>query len=953
MPARLFARQEDIAMKRYSPLASVFVAASLLFSSLSEPLRGTPDPTPVPPAPGAPQRIAAASTIYLPLVSRPAENEWPMPGANPQRTSWTPEEVSGQLRPLWYRQFESYINPRFQIIAANNMLYISTANGLYAIDAQTGADRWVFPTRLPLGNSPTVKENVVYVGGFDHKLYALNAQTGAKLWHYEAGFGFDTNPLVVDGLVLLGNRDGYFYAIHAAGTPQQGTLAWRYQTGGPIHFSAAYKDGVVYFASDDGYAYALRASDGGLVWKSSKLPGAGFMSWWPVVYRDWVIFPGSLNYRENVRPGDYSIFVIEEGNDVFPNRSADPRGTLVGPLGTAAGDWVANTPTIDASRSEVTRNGRTTPVTEYLESKPWRRTYFVLNRSNGSEYTTDFDHDGRAEYAPLLWHYTHSGNRYPPVVGADGVLYQATDYMSDPWIPGGHIAGWKIGTPYLSVVSSVWMAVDEVLSYSAGGNMLYWTSAFDAEAGTINIRIPNRLFAERYTAGIRPPTDAVDFGREWRHWLRDLEYILPNYYTRYYDPGRESPGESVFGSRNGVYGIHGNQNPPIPYKGKLYVHRSNAVMAFTQTSASPTQLPLATIRASAEPDPTLPTREALRARLESEVSKMIAAGHLRPGYHSTGLYDLYAHSTCGDTLIDYWHNASDTILALLAALPHLSPSLQTQVRAYLQNEMTNYPPYVYNQIGWNTGAAREDYLLPQEVLVDLPNLGPQWVNYNFIGWDSEQYTFYALWKYAQEFGGARNLFDLSKDNIEHPPADSVLLEMPHIHNGFIAGYQGYLALQAMAGYPETAWVRQELNRLLQLRASTFTLELPQRFFTEMNYVSCRALSGARNFLFMSPELAQYLRQNALARVTAAVTEFERVAPYWFVSKFDVTFHEGTLHPLFDYHAIFQAKAQILNQSFAQLAPYLDAPATPRGDLYFIQNLVTLLQLAPPAGASEP
>src|SRR5678815_2562229 len=81
---------------------------------------------------------------------------WPMVGANPERTSWTPEEVRGQLRPLWYKPFEPYISQKVQIIAAYNTLYIATAKGLYALDAGNGAQRWVYPTALPLGHSPTL-----------------------------------------------------------------------------------------------------------------------------------------------------------------------------------------------------------------------------------------------------------------------------------------------------------------------------------------------------------------------------------------------------------------------------------------------------------------------------------------------------------------------------------------------------------------------------------------------------------------------------------------------------------------------------------------------------------------------------------------------------------------------------------------------------------------------------
>src|ERR671925_332040 len=75
---------------------------------------------------------------------------WPMAGANPQRTSWTAEEVRGELKPLWYKPFGPYISQKVQIIAAYNTLYIATARGLYALDAGSGAQRWVYPTALPL-----------------------------------------------------------------------------------------------------------------------------------------------------------------------------------------------------------------------------------------------------------------------------------------------------------------------------------------------------------------------------------------------------------------------------------------------------------------------------------------------------------------------------------------------------------------------------------------------------------------------------------------------------------------------------------------------------------------------------------------------------------------------------------------------------------------------------------
>src|SRR4051812_43451895 len=64
-----------------------------------------------------PQVIGTNNQVFLPLTSTPPQNEWPMLAANPQRTSWTPEEVRGNLSVVWYRPIEPYIPYKVQPIA--------------------------------------------------------------------------------------------------------------------------------------------------------------------------------------------------------------------------------------------------------------------------------------------------------------------------------------------------------------------------------------------------------------------------------------------------------------------------------------------------------------------------------------------------------------------------------------------------------------------------------------------------------------------------------------------------------------------------------------------------------------------------------------------------------------------------------------------------------------------
>ena len=534
----------------------IFIIFMLLTSTVGSALGADSSPIPPNPNPAAPK---ASRQVFLPMVSAnkfafspkggyidpDAPRGWPMAGANPSRNSWTPEEVQGELDPIWFHYFDAYVSQKVQIIAGYGALFLSASDGLHALDAKSGDELWFFPTDLPLGHSPTLSGNVAYVGGFDHKLYALDAQNGNLLWAFEAEAGFQTNPLVAENLVLAGNRDGYFYAIHASGA-KAGQLAWKFETGGPILLSAAYADGVVYFASNDNYAYALRASDGSLVWRSDKLPGHGFHSYWPVIYGDYVIFPGSYNYRY-VQPFNQASHTTLEREGAYPP-SAE-KGDPIGPEGTEPGYWIEGTKTLNAQASA-----------EYFEQNPQRRTTFILKRGNGQEYTYDSDGDGRPEYAPFLWFGTHSGTRFPPIVGADGVLYIANNLYYDPYIPRGKVSGWKLGTPFISSPVGSGTAVDEPIAYAAGGNTIYWKRCCDRVAGAFEIT--------------RPGAKADDLER-WNYYDdggNPLRRTLPGLFAKGWDF---------------AYWKHGDQSPPIPYQGKVYLIANNAVVAFAPNGLSP------------------------------------------------------------------------------------------------------------------------------------------------------------------------------------------------------------------------------------------------------------------------------------------------------------------------------------------------------------------------------
>jgi outer membrane protein assembly factor BamB len=892
---------------------------------------------------------SADFNVYLPLISKSRGNDWPTVAANPERTSWTPEEISGDLHVEWYRPIEAYIPENVQVIATNGLLYISTARGLVVLNAADGNLVWRYDTELPLGNSPTVANGVVYVGGYDRKIHALDAFSGTHLWSFdEALAGYSTNPLVVDGKVILGNRDGYMYAIGADGTTEQGQLIWKFRTGGTIDIAAAYKGGIIYFASNDNYAYALNVNTGAQKWRSQKLPGDGFHSYWPVVYQDKVIFSAATGYRNGVNPGTGSVkdaignpypsFDQMQAEDLFFDL---PAGSTIGPIVPNDEPWAHGNPVINGSR-----------ITEYLENnlnqdahlhKPWRRVYIVLNANDGSEYTFDSDADGYPEYAPIAFWGTRSGNRYPPLVGPDSILYQSNVYKSD-FIPQGKVMGWKFGTSLLSIIGGQG-AVDEPNAISAGGNFIYRSICCDRVGDFFSITTPkvNRTAWDySNTLGVLAP------GYDLMWWGVTQYAGYPTQTGGY--GGKGTPG-SPHNGKNGIYQSHGDQNPIIPYQGRLYIHRSNAIIAYG-TGTRLGNLPLVTI--NPVQDSILPiSLDELKRRLEVEIQKIIVAGHLRPGYYNMGQSGYKAEFE------DLFDNPGDTLYTLARAYPYLSANLQLQTKTYLKNEfMAYFNPTMYARIGWAEGSAREAFNLPSDVIPVLATIPKNTDAGNSWPWDYPQNNFYAMWKYTQIFpDDALIAYNLAKSALQVPvPPGADLTGKPWLQNMYIAGYIGFLNLQVLAGKDiEDSQLRtqvtNELNLLYSFRATNFTIDNPYIICNDQ-YPECipvgdhyynRAYNISRNFIGLVPELGDYLNQNALSQVRDAYDDYNYVGPYWFVSRFNATEDEGVMQPLYDYVALFQAKAYILMEPRSELTKYLDVPAFEKGDLFYIKNLIAAIE----------
>ncbi|MFL7893153.1 MAG: PQQ-binding-like beta-propeller repeat protein [Anaerolineales bacterium] len=874
--------------------------------------------------------ILLFSILLLGLIipeDSPAQSsaDWYMAGANPERTSWVSEEVSGDLSVDWYRPIEAYIGAKVQLIAANNMIYVSTARGVYALDADSGDLNWRYDTQMPVGHSPTVVGDTLYVGGFDKKVHAINALTGQRKWVFEGSLaGFDTNPVVVNHRVYLGGRDGYFYALNA----MNGNLVWRYPAAGqdpigPITFSAAYTGNTLYFAANDNYAYALNASNGSLVWKH-KLGGHSYQGYWPVIYQDKVIFPTEPGYRI-ASPGTQSFCCDEYyggpcedytncvERDEF---SSSTNSQLLGPVSENAGvtGYPAGVQAIDLSG-----------VVNYFNQKPWRKNTYILNRSDGSEYDIPL---------PVLHWQAKNGNVYPPIIDPNnGRLYINAWYEKDH-ISRGMVMGWDLGSNWMTMDGGGESAVDEPQAISGGGNIIYSNSCCDRQGQGRDLSTGiNQKYWTYYSA-----PDGVSWS--------SLERDAPGYDEMWVYSSRENSG--LWGwyggqdqSLNGIYHSHGYQAPIIPYQGKLFVHRSNAIIAFSPTGGG-MEKDLLTINPVTD-QVKMPSNAELTSRLEFEIQKIVSAGQLRSGYHNDG----YLPGSLRQ-LEDYYAIPGDTLYTLSDAYFQIQdPRLKSQLKSYLLDFYNTYfGETMYTNLGWE-GAQREAMVIPDDLQDDLESVGKNTSNGGWP-WSYPPQNIYAMWKFARVFPEKKSEI-YAKAKFYLPDSYHTDDDETWINHAYMQGYIGFLNLYKMVGSPRSdsrlaGEAQSNLNNLYLNRISHFSIESP--WTSGSNY---KPFSVSRNFIFLVPEIGDQLSKRIKSDVQSAMDEYDYVVPYWMANAYEASSPERSIQVLYDPPALFQAKAYILKESQEELFRYLDTPFFIRGDLYYIQNLIATIR----AGAGGP
>jgi eukaryotic-like serine/threonine-protein kinase len=171
---------------------------------------------------------------------------------------------------------------------ADGVVFIGSSDGvMYALDQNSGEQKWKLVLTNPISSSAAIADGVVYFLSYDRALYAVAAATGGVKWMFATGgeqrfeaqglHGLSpasqnipdpmdlylSSPAVDQHRVYFGSSDGHVYALDAA----TGVLMWSFETGAVVHASPAVVNGTVYIGSWDSYLYALDAATGRQKWR--------------------------------------------------------------------------------------------------------------------------------------------------------------------------------------------------------------------------------------------------------------------------------------------------------------------------------------------------------------------------------------------------------------------------------------------------------------------------------------------------------------------------------------------------------------------------------------------------------------------------------------------------------------------------------------------------------------
>ncbi len=150
------------------------------------------------------------------------------------------------LRPSWVLSLGDNRGQQTQPLIINGIMYATTHNATYAVDAKSGRQLWKTKIEYPpdtvtccgiTNRGATWHEGVLYRVTLDNHIQAINPENGSIIWEKVAadvkeGFSMTSAPLIANGTMITGIAGGEFgvRAFLDGWDPKTGEHLWRFYT---------------------------------------------------------------------------------------------------------------------------------------------------------------------------------------------------------------------------------------------------------------------------------------------------------------------------------------------------------------------------------------------------------------------------------------------------------------------------------------------------------------------------------------------------------------------------------------------------------------------------------------------------------------------------------------------------------------------------------------------------
>jgi outer membrane protein assembly factor BamB len=205
------------------------------------------------------------------------------------------------------------------LTANGDLLYIPlSGHDLIALNRDDLTERWTAITQHGVWSKPLLVEDTLYFSSLDHFLYAVDANTGEERWRLDLKGTAVSAPVYAPpaeeggvGHLYIGSFARKIFDIST-----DGEILDEYDTRGWVWSAPTLVDGVLYAADLEGWVYALDAENGlSEVWTPRQIAPSSIRPA-PLVVGDTVIVAtrdGRLHWL-NRNDGSYIADTGEDGN---------------------------------------------------------------------------------------------------------------------------------------------------------------------------------------------------------------------------------------------------------------------------------------------------------------------------------------------------------------------------------------------------------------------------------------------------------------------------------------------------------------------------------------------------------------------------------------------------------------------------------------------------------------